>query len=216
MPKSVGDLVQHRHARLAVAVPLGAFGAGNGVEILARARDLAGNVSESAAVALTVPTTLVPLAITEVHANPVGPEPVQEFVEIRNLGGTPADLGSVFVEDAKGSDQLPAVTLAAGAYALIVPAGFDPASSVDTAPLAGTALVRVDSRIGADGLSNAGEIVRLRAADGTILSSYGSAIDVSAAKWAGKSVHRIPEDACDQSASWTHLPAAATPGWGAP
>lgn len=202
--------------QFSVAVSLAAFGAGSDVEILARARDLAGNVSESAVVSLTVPATLLPLAITEIHANPAGPEPMQEYVEIRNLGSTPVDFGSVSIEDSKGSDTLPAGTLAAGAYALIVPVGFDPASPVDTRPLAGTPLVHVDTRIGSDGLANTGEAVRLRATDGTILSSYTAVVDVSASKWSGKSVHRIPEDACDQAATWTRLPGAATPGWGPP
>ena len=200
----------------AVAVSVATFAAGSDLQILARARDLAGNVSESAAVALTVPATLSPLAITEIHANPAGAEPTQEYVEVRNLGSVPVDLSGVSVEDAKGSDMLPASTLNAGAYALIVPAAFDPASPVDTAPLAGTQLIHIDSRLGSDGLSNSGEIVRLRATDGTIVSSYSFPVDVSASKWSGKSVHRIPEDACDQAASWTRLPGVATPGWGAP
>jgi len=202
--------------QFSVAVSLAGFGAGSDVELFARARDLAGNVSESAAVTLNVPATLLPVAITEIHANPAGPEPVQEYVEIRNLGSTSVDLAGLSIEDAKGTDTLPGGMLDAGAYALIVPSGFDPASPVDTPPLGGTALVRVDTRIGSDGLANTGETVRLRASDGTIVSSYTSVVDVSASKWSGKSVHRIPEDACDQAATWTRIPEAATPGWGPP
>lgn len=191
------------------------------LQILARAVDLAGNLAETAAISMTVPRDLLPLAITEVHANPAGPEPAQEYVELRNLGPAPIDTGSLIIEDSKGSDMLPSLVptllpssagLEPGAYALIVPAGFDEQSALDVRPRAGTPLIRVDARIGSDGLSNAGEVVRLRTTGGTVVSSYGGFVDVSAAKWSGKSVHRVPEDACDQAASWTHLPTAATPG----
>lgn len=200
----------------AVAAPIAAFGAGVEVAIAVRASDQAGNVGESAAVTLAVPTGLLPIAITEVHANPAGPEPGQEYVEIRNLGTDAVDVGGLSIEDAKGADVLPATALPAGAYALVVPSSFDPNSPVDTPPRAGTALIHVDTRLGADGLTNGGEVVRLRAGDGTIVSSYSAAVDVSAVKWSGQSVHRVPEDVCDQAASWSRAPALATPGWGPP
>jgi hypothetical protein len=76
--------------------------------------------------------------------------------------------------------------------------------------------LRVDARLGGDGLSNAGEAIRLRAADGALLSSYGSATPTATAAWSGRSIHRIPEDACDQPATWTTQPRPATPGWGPP
>jgi hypothetical protein len=199
-----------------VAATVANFGAGTEVQIVARAVDLAGNFAESAAVAVKVPAALLPIAITEIHANPAGPEPAQEYVEIRNLDHVGADIGGLIFEDSKGADILPASILDGGAYALIVPAGFDPTSVLDTSPRPATPLIRVDSRLGSDGLSNGGEVVRLRTADGTIVSSYSAAIDVSASKWSGKSVHRTSEGACDQPASWTHLPASATPGAAAP
>lgn len=200
----------------AVATSLAEFPPGSFVDVLVDAQDRAGNRAESPAVTLTVPDGLVPLAITEVHANPVGAEPTQEFVEIRNLGAAAVDLAGLSIADAKGMDTLPAMLLEAGAYALIVGNGFDPASPKDTPPQAGTTLVRVDSKLGSDGLSNGGEAVRLVSSAGTVVSSYGAALDVSASAWSGKSVHRVPEDACDQSASWTQRPLPATPGWGAP
>src|SRR5450432_1249312 len=210
-----------------LSITVGGAGAADGaadaqvLQISARAVDLAGNLAETAAVSVTVPPDLLPLAITEVHANPAGPEPAQEYVELRNLGPAPIDTGSLIIEDSKGSDMLPSLLptllpssagLEPGEYALIVPAGFDAQSALDVRPRAGTPLIRVDARIGSDGLSNAGEVVRLRTTGGTVVSSYGGFVDVSAAKWSGKSVHRVPEDACDQAASWTHLPTAATPG----
>jgi hypothetical protein len=80
-------------------------------------------------------------------------------------------------------------------------------------------MVPVDARLGADGLSNGGEVVRLRL-PGTalepIVSSYGGWVDVSAASAAGKSAQRLVESACDHPTAWTRPPRAATPGWGTP
>jgi hypothetical protein len=202
--------------RFSVATSMASFAGGTDVQLGARAVDLAGNTAETAAVSMTVPMGLLPIAITEVQANAAGPEPAQEYVEIRNLGQQAVDIDGLSIEDAKGADALPPFLLDAGAYALIVPSGFDAASPVDVRPRAGTPLIRLDARIGFDGLANGGEIVRLRTAQGTVISSYGGFVDVSAAKWSGKSVHRVPEDACDQAATWTRLPAAPTPGWAAP
>jgi hypothetical protein len=198
------------------AARLGGLPPGIDLSVLVRAVDPAGNLAESAAVELTLPASAVPLAITEIHANPAGPEPAQEFVELENLGELPLDVGGMTLEDARGSDALPAVSLPGRAYALVVPSGFDPASVKDTPPAAGTVLLRVDARLGGDGLSNAGEAIRLRAADGALLSSYGSATPTATAAWSGRSIHRIPEDACDQPATWTTQPRPATPGWGPP
>ena len=198
-----------------VAVSIAGLGAGD-LQVLARVHDLAGNVTESAAVTLAVPPGLLPVAITEIHANPAGPEPAQEFVEVKNLGPVSVDLAGLSIEDAKGSDTLPGGSLSPGGYALIVASTFDDSSPLDIPPLAGTPIFRVDARLGSDGLSNTGEIVRLRTSDGNVISSYSAAIDVSGSKWSGKSVHRRPEDACDQPASWPRVPAPATPGWGPP
>jgi hypothetical protein len=198
------------------AARLGAVPPGTDLSVLVRAIDPAGNLAESAAVELTLPASAVPLAITEIHANPAGPEPAQEFVELENLGALPLDVGGMTLEDGRGSDVLPAVSVPGRAYALVVPTGFDPASVEDTPPAAGTILLRVDARLGGDGLSNAGEAIRLRAADGALLSSYGSATPTATAAWSGRSIHRIPEDACDQPATWTTQPRPATPGWGPP
>ncbi len=203
-------------AQFSVAISLGDFAAGSVVTVTVEVTDRAGNRAASPGVPLNVPLGLMPLAITEVHANPAGAEPTQEFVELRNLGAAAVDVGGLAIADAKGMDTLPAAVLAPGAYALVVAAGFDPASAKDTPPLPGTSLVRVDSRIGSDGLSNSGEPLRLLSAGGVVISSYSAAIDVSASAWSGRSVHRVPEDACDQAPSWTQRPSPATPGWGPP
>jgi hypothetical protein len=181
--------------------------------------DRAGNEAESSAGTVEVPPATPPLAITEVLANPAGTEPGQEFVELRNLGDADLSLAGLRLEDAKGADVLPESTLAPGGYALLVPSSFDPQSTRDVAPRPGTLMVPLDARLGSDGLSNAGEVVRLRL-PGTalepIVSSYGGWVDVSAASAAGKSVHRLVDGACDHPTAWTRPPRAATPGWGTP
>jgi hypothetical protein len=71
----------------------------------------------------------------------------------------------------------------------------------------------VSGRIGSDGLSNAGEPVRLLTAAGDVISQYGGFIDVSAAAWSGKSVKRSSPEACDAAGTWSATPSPATPGW---
>lgn len=203
-------------SQFSAAIFLGDLAGGTAVSISVAVADAAGNQAMSAVVPLTIAQGMLPIAITEIHANPAGPEPAQEFVEVRNLGADAVNMGGLAIADAKGMDTLPDAIIGGGGYALIVPSGFDPASPKDTPPLAGTPLLRVDSRIGSDGLSNGGEALRLLSAAGAVISSYGAAIDVSASAWAGQSVHRVPETACDQDPSWTHRPSPATPGWGAP
>jgi hypothetical protein len=199
--------------RFDVAVPVAALPPETPATLVVRAVDRAGNAAESAAVAWQTPPALPPVAITEVQANPSGPEPAQEFVELRNLGGEPVDLAGLSLADARGADALPAVTLAPGAYALVVTSGYDPGNGADAAPRAGTQLVRVDGRIGADGLSNGGEPVRLLRGE-EIVSSYGGWVDVSSATWAGKAVHRLVQTACDRRDAWNRSPLPATPGDG--
>jgi Lamin Tail Domain len=202
-----------------LAVPFAGLPPGARAEILLRVVDRAGNAIETSAGALEVPPETPPLAITEVLANPAGPEPGQEFVELRNLGEVEISLAGLRLEDAKGADVLPEAMLAPGAYALVVPSSFDPQSTRDVAPRPGTLMVPVDARLGSDGLSNAGEVVRLRMA-GTgmepIVSSYGGWVDVSAASAAGKSAQRMGEGRCDQPSDWTRPARAPTPGWGIP
>ncbi len=163
---------------------------------------------------LRVPPRPSPLAITELMINPVGTEASQEYVEIRNLGGAPFPLAGARLEDDAGADELPAIELAPGATALIVPASYDPASPLDTAPAPDTPLLRVEGRLGRDGLRQSGEVVRLVARDATVLSSYGGWIDTSRAGWQGRSVHRAPDPAaCDHPRSWSDSPQPPTPGW---
>ena len=198
-----------------VGIPLGALPPSTAATVTVQATDLAGNASVSAPVAFTTPVALPPVAITEVLANPAGPEPQQEYVELRNLGDADLPLAGLRLQDSKGGDDLPTETLAAGGYALIVTATYDPEEGSDPAPRAGTLLLRVDTRLGADGLSNSGEAVQLVLGD-AVVSSYGGWVSVSAGSWNGKAVHRLVQTACDSANAWNHTPLPPTPGSGPP
>jgi hypothetical protein len=201
--------------RFDVAVPLSALPPQTAATVAVTATDRAGNVVTSSPLAFETPPPVPPIAITEVLANAAGPEPAQEYVELRNLGPEAVSLAGLRLEDSKGGDDLPAETLAPDGYALVVPSGYDPAQGQDPAPRAGTLLVRVDTRIGSDGLANGGELVRLMSGD-TVVSSYGGWVSVSASSWAGKGVHRLVQTACDRPDAWNRTPLAATPGAGPP
>ncbi|HEY2901116.1 MAG TPA: lamin tail domain-containing protein [Polyangia bacterium] len=199
-----------------LGVPARALAADTDGDVTIRATDRAGNISTAAPIAIHTPPAAPPVVITEVLANPAGKEPDQEFVELRNLGAAPLNLQGLRIEDSRGGDVLPDAMLEPGGYALVVGAAFDPFSVLDVPPRAGAVLVRLDTRIGADGLSNTGEVVRLRGlggADAPVISSYGGWVDVSATAWSGRSVRRASDDACDRTENWNHAPLAATPGW---
>jgi len=201
--------------RFDVALALSALPPQSAATIAVTATDRAGNVATSSPLAFETPPPVPPIAITEVLANAAGPEPAQEFIELRNLGPEAVSLAGLRLEDSKGGDDLPAETLAPDGYALVVASGYDPAQGQDPAPRAGTLLVRVDTRIGSDGLANGGELVRLMSGD-TVVSSYGGWVSVSASSWAGKGVHRLVQTACDRPDAWNRTPLAATPGAGPP
>jgi hypothetical protein len=187
--------------------------AGVRAEAIVRVVDRAGNSALSSPVALDLPPRLPRLAITEVLANPAGSENTQEFVEIYNAGSEAQALGGLLLADKAGSDALAEASLPAGAFAVLVPEGYDAADGRDSAPRDGTLVVRVPGRLAGDGLANSGEPVRLLTPDGFVISQYGGWVDVSAAAWSGKSVKRSwPED-CDGPDSWGKTPSAPTPGW---
>jgi hypothetical protein len=197
--------------RFDLAVALGALPPETAATVAITAVDRAGNVVSSSPLPFTTPVAVPPLAITEVLANAAGPEPAQEYVELRNLGQEALALAGLRIEDGKGGDDLPAEMLDPGAYALVVASGYEPAQGQDPAPRPGTLVVRVDTRIGSDGLSNASEPVRLTLA-GAVVSSYGGWVDVSPARWSGKAVHRTIESACDRADAWNQMPLDPTPG----
>jgi hypothetical protein len=109
------------------------------------------------------------LILNEVLANPLGPEPRQEWVEILNDGAEPAELGGHVLIDVGGETALPSGALPPGAFALIVNQAFVDDDGVDPAPEPGSLVVRVP-KLGHGGLSNDGEPLALRDPDGVVIS----------------------------------------------
>lgn len=198
------------------------------------AADLADNRRElpfTVAVDTSAPLGRPPLGIAEILANPRGPEPRQEFIELADPreGGAPAEWPDLFLADrewpavaaalAAGDDPpgdpLPAFQVAPGARVLVVAAGYDPADGEDPPPAPGTVLLRVDASLGAGGLKNAGEPLTLYAWSGdppALLASYGNFVASDAADHAGRSVVADPA-ACDVPRAWASHPyGAAAPG----
>ncbi len=197
------------------------------------AEDLAGNhAGRSLKEAVPGDSSIeVPLGLAEVLANPRGPEPAQEFVEIVDLraDGPPlthidliltdraaADVATALGAGERPGDALPPFTTRPGQRVLVVAAGYDPAEGSDVAPIAGTVLIRVDASLGAGGLKNAGEPITLylapEAGPAAIVASYANYIATGAPAHAGRSVVADP-GACDLARAWaSHPDGAASPG----
>jgi len=145
--------------------------------------------------------------LSEVLSNPLGPEPESEWVELVNVGRAPLDLAGWVLEDADGGVTLPSVTLPPGGVGLVVRQDFVPASSGDVAPAADAVPIFV-AELGDGGLSNSGEVLRLRAPTGELVS------EVPAAKTAaGQSLARRDLLAPDWPSSFgPHASPGASPG----
>lgn len=127
--------------------------------------DLAGHRTESS---LELATTgpLSPLTIAEVCADPEGPEPAQEWVELVNLGSDDASLEGIAIADrtdSLGTSLGSSRVVAPGARVLVVGDAFD--ADLAAVP-AGAVLVRVGRTIVTGGITNAGEALYLRDASG--------------------------------------------------
>jgi hypothetical protein len=176
--------------------------------------DLAGNIGTLAPDPITAPAPS-DWALSEVLANPVGPEPRQEWIEVERVASTPGSLAGLAISDGAGQDTLPDVAVMPGQRALIVPSSYDETAPGDVAPAPGTPLARLDNdTIGSGGLSNRGETVTLLdPSSGMIVSTFTAYYDTSAPSWAGRSIERVYVGSCDVRAN--ALPNAnhrATPG----
>lgn len=190
-----------------------------------RAEDLAGNTSElERTVDPGVEVEAPPLGMSEILANPRGPEPGQEFVELVDLREEGAAQGwsGLFLTDRSAAavtgeegDALPAFVTRPGERVLVVAAGYDPQEGSDVAPTPGTALVRVDGSLAAGGLKNAGEPVSLyfRTGDAVVIvASYDDYLATGDAAHAGRSVVADPRS-CDLPRAWRSQPlGSASPG----
>ncbi len=149
------------------------------------------------------------LVINEVLANPVGPEPQQEWIEIVNTGSEPVDVGDFELHDGAGAVALPPALLRPGQYALIVREDYDEGLGWDVVPDVDVLLLRVSS-LGKSGLSNSGEPLWLQDAQGAVASRFPP---LSASRqgesWARRSLE-APDDTTTSFA--VHAPPGASPG----
>jgi hypothetical protein len=156
------------------------------------------------------------VAISEVLANPAGPEPAQEFVELVNLAPHAVDLAGWSLDqgdDGIAANLLPAASLAPGQYAVVVGSKYSLAAIADPAPAPGALVVRVKGTLGGGGLLNSGAPIVLRDASGWLVSSYGGHHPTSGSGGSGRSVERTEATACDVRASWRPSEqGASTPG----
>jgi len=143
---------------------------------------------------------LATLSITEVLANPLGPEPQQERVELWNFGDRPIALDGMQLSDQEaepGSGLSTSVVLDPGARVLLVADGFDASDGSDVPIPPGTPLIRIGKALGSAGLANRGEPLFLRDAAGRRISAAPG----TPAPSAGTCIARVSEDPRDGSAS---------------
>lgn len=156
--------------------------------------DNAGRVDRQPFSAVTLPPS-PHVIINEILANPIGPEPAQEWVELYNDGSVPADLTGYVLLDVGGETVLPPAVLAPGAYALVVNEAYVLDAELDPSPTPETLLLRVP-KLGNHGLSNTGEPLKLVDSGGAVLSRSPA---MSVPK-AGMSLARARPRALDDSA----------------
>jgi hypothetical protein len=223
----VGELVRRSaidHAGF-VGLELTGLAPGDAITWTIELHDLAGNHATHDGQLVAGPgfdAALGHLRITEILANPSGPEPDGEFVEVL-AGPDGAELDGVRLSDlsfaeithalAMGDDPpgdpLPAASLAAGELAIIVGNSWPEGST-------GSARVLVlASSLAGGGLKNAGEPVTLwmPTEHGPIeLARYGNWIETGASSHDGRSVI-AGLDACDLPDRWrSHPQGLSSPG----
>jgi len=147
------------------------------------------------------------VVLNEVLANPKGPEPQQEWIELYNDGRVPADLAGFVLEDSAGSTALPSAILPPGGYALLVNETFDATNGADALPNPLAQLLRVP-HLGTKGLSNSGEMLKLRDAAGALVSSFPA----DPAPASGTSVCRKQPGSDGPSAHVLHAAPGSSPG----
>ena len=178
------------------------------LEISATVFDLTGRSTDAQTIIQLPPPAPRPM-ISEVMSNPLGSEPSEEWVEVMNAGDADAILTNYVLSDGSGSVTLPNLTIAPGAFALLVREDFMGGTSGDIAPENHVAIVRLP-QLGKSGLTNSGEALTLTDADGKLVSSFPA----RAAERAGVSVARrdltIFDD--DSSGFLAHAPPGASPG----
>jgi hypothetical protein len=149
------------------------------------------------------------VVISEVLANPAGPEDGGEWLELVNDGRDSVELEGFELRDTGGAVSLPDARLAPGEYLLLVPRGFAPDLELDVPPAKGTRTLELDA-LGRSGLANGGELLRLSDASGRVLSRFPAL----KASQAGMSLaRRTPGSPDDEASSFgLHAAPGASPG----
>jgi hypothetical protein len=154
---------------------LGVFGLSEGEVLLSLAvKDINDNVFST-----DLPITVkggIAVSVTEILADPDGPEPAQEFVEIVNYGDAPVDLSGWMIDDGgdlNGDLITEGTMLSAGKAAVIVGADYNPEEPGEPTLSADSLLIRLDSSIASNGLKNSdAETVELYDELGVLVSRY--------------------------------------------
>jgi hypothetical protein len=139
---------------------------------------------------LTTLPVLPTLTITETRADPIGPEPQQEYVELYNFGSEDIDLrGYSLSDDAfeDGDTIESSVLIHPRGRVLLVADTFDAHDARDVLPAPAATLVRLGASLANGGLSNGGEELFLRDPGGVRLSQTPAA----ASRGAGVCLQRI-------------------------
>lgn len=132
------------------------------------------------------------VVINEVLANPIGPEPHQEWVELYNDGQVGTSLLGYRILDIGGDTVLPDVYMAPGQWVIVVNETFVEDDEVDI-PVPPEALIVRVTALGKSGLSNSGELLRLVDPEGHTISRFPALPKPKA----GQSVSRRTPDAPD-------------------
>ncbi len=201
------DWSEQHHVVVLAATP------GEEIEISITAVDINDNPAGTTVAATT--SGGAPVAVTEVLADPQGPEPGQEFVELVNLGDQELDIGGWMIDDngdANGDAIPESVALPPGGVALVVGPNYDVQCPDDPQPDPAAQIIRLESSIGSNGLKNSeAESVELYDADGLLVSAYPGG-DGSQSE--GVSRQRVTAEAPDSDPlAWHEDPeAGSTPG----
>ncbi len=195
--------------------------------------DLAGREVGTFRELISVPVLFPELVITEVLANPRGPEPGAEYVEVLDIrtSGEPLTISGLWLADlswqdvqaelAQGEtpgDPVPEFVSEPGQYTLIVGSGFVDRGNADPPPMPQTAIVTLASSLGDGGLTNAGEPVTLYVAapHPVLISRYGDHLQASGSGFNGRAFVRRDPLACDVASAWQISADGSTPGWSDP
>lgn len=154
------------------SIGLSGLPAGSVFDAVLRATDTAGRTT-ALPLALETHPRLPAISIVEVRADPLGREPVQEYVELENRGAFAVDLAGLWLADAPdhAGDALPALLVPPGGRVLVVSDDFDPDAPEDARVPPGVPLARVEGSLGSGGLASYGEPLFLRDAEGRRLSA---------------------------------------------